>query len=73
MTRQWFMDEEFDLPLPEWLSDDCARFYGTGDIGINFAQGLASFLNAKGYKVVPSSMPDEPRSRRRSLWLRSRR
>ena len=44
MDRQWFMDDEFETPLPEAVSKACARVYGTGDLGIDFAQGLAAFL-----------------------------
>lgn len=44
MTRQWFMDDEFDTPLPEALSAECARVYGRGPVGVGFAQGLAAFL-----------------------------
>lgn len=51
-TKQWFMDDEFDIPLPEWLSEECRQFYGEGEFGIDFAQGLASFLHVKGLDVV---------------------
>lgn len=40
----WFHDEEFHETLPLDLSLEVARFYGTGEAGIDFAQGLASFM-----------------------------
>jgi hypothetical protein len=40
----WYMDDEFDTQLPEALADEIARFYGTGQIGIDFAQMLAAFI-----------------------------
>lgn len=42
---EWFTDDEFQTPLPAELSLTVARFYGTGNVGISFAQGLAAFLD----------------------------
>lgn len=61
--RQWFESDEFECPLPQWLADECAQFYGTGQIGVDFAQCLASFLLAKGLEITPArSIPDTTKS-----------
>lgn len=44
-VEQWFHDEEFDTPLPEVLSTAVAKCYGTGPLGVDFAQGLAAFMD----------------------------
>jgi hypothetical protein len=43
-TKQWFMDDEFETPLPPEVAAECARVYGRGEVGVDFAQGLAAFL-----------------------------
>lgn len=43
-TKQWFHDDEFNCPLPSEVAESIAQFYGTGDVGMSFAQMLASFL-----------------------------
>lgn len=52
--RQWYMDDEFEVPMPEWLAAECKQFYGTSQVGIDFAQGLASFLDAKNLVIWPN-------------------
>ena len=42
--RQWFWDDEFETPLPPSVAEECARVYGRGRIGVDFAQSLAAFL-----------------------------
>ena len=60
---QWFHDEEFDIPLPDWLSEDIARFYGIRSGTVDFAQGLAAYLSARGLRLLAdpaSAAPAEP-------------
>jgi hypothetical protein len=44
VVEQWFMDDEFKTPLPPVLAAEILRFYGSGPVGVNFAQCLAAFL-----------------------------
>ncbi len=49
MADLWYYEEgddpdRFDTPMAPALADECARFYGTGEVGRNFAQCLAAFL-----------------------------
>lgn len=50
-AAQWFHDDDFDVPLPEWLSDDIRRFYGIGPHAVDFAQALAAYLSARHLKI----------------------
>lgn len=63
--RQWFQVEDemdgtvFDVDLPEDVSEAVRQFYGSGDLGIDFAQMLASFLACQGGGTA-GTHPDRP-------------
>ncbi len=47
--KDWFMDDEFDTPLPPKVSAEAKRIYGSGGVGVDFAQALACFLAITGW------------------------
>lgn len=48
----WYYDDEFEIPMPEWLAAECLQFYGSDEVGIGFAQALASFLHVKRLTIT---------------------
>lgn len=49
----WYMTEGFEVEMPEYVIQLVSNFYGKSQVGVEFAQMLASFLDVLGLKVVP--------------------
>lgn len=50
----WYMEEDqFEVEMPEYVVQLVSNFYGKSQVGKEFAQMLASFLDVLGLKVVP--------------------
>ena len=49
----WYMTEDFQVEMPEYVIQMVSNFYGKSRVGVEFAQMLASFLDVLGLKIVP--------------------